>query len=75
MFEKDYPYLSSWIDTVGWIEIGTDHMSDSLLRILNEGGTVWEDSDSVSINEALEKGEKYLKEDVVEEFGIELEID
>jgi len=44
------------------------------LTIINEGGTVWEDEESNTINEALKRGEQYLKTDLVKEFGIELEI-
>ena len=70
MFGDDFPYLASWVEAIGWIELGENEMRDSLLRILNEGGMVWEDSDS--IEEALIHGEEYLKSDFSEEFGYEV---
>lgn len=73
MFEKNYPYCTAWINTVGWIELGADDESDSTIRILNEGGLVWE-NDSY-LGGALEAAEKYLKEKLPDEFGIELEIE
>lgn len=75
MFEKNFPYISSWIYTSGWIEIGSDDYSESMIRILNEGGMIWEDEESVSLNEALKRAEDYLKNQLPEEFGIELEIE
>ena len=75
MFEKKYPYISAWIYTAGWIEIGSDDYSESMLRILNEGGMIWEDDESEILNESLKKAESYLKNQLPEEFGIELEIE
>lgn len=75
MFEKHYPYVSTWIYTAGWIEFGSDDNSDSMIRILNEGGMVWEDEKSKTLDEALKKAENYLKNELPDEFGIELEIE
>ncbi len=75
MFSKEYPYVSSWISTTGWIEIGQDEYSSSMLRIINEGGIVWEDTESNTIEESLKRAEKYLKDELLEEFGFELDID
>lgn len=74
MFEKKYPYLSQWILVEGRIEFGSDYMFSSLLRLLNEGGMVWEDKESKEITEALEKAESYLKNDFSAEFGYEIEV-
>ena len=75
MFEKDYPYVSAWVYTIGWIEMGSDNYSNSMIRILNEGGLVWEDNKSQSIGEALKDAENYLKNQLPEDFGFELEIE
>lgn len=75
MFEKNYPYISSWISTSGWIEVGADENSSSMLRILDEGGMIWEDRKSKTVNETLKRAENYLKNQLPEEFGFELEID
>lgn len=54
IFEKSFPAISRWINEQGWIEIGTDENSDSLIRVINEGGLVWESTENhQSINEAL----------------------
>lgn len=41
-FEKAYPNLAYWVWSYGWIEMGEDDFSTSLIRILDEGGMVWE---------------------------------
>ena len=61
-FEKLYPQLTSWVESRGWIEIGDDGNSSSWLRILDEGGLVWESDDDKSIDQALSEAEKFLKE-------------
>lgn len=69
MFEQTYPLLTTWIECEGRIEIGADYLFDSLLRIINEGGMVWEDNNSETIDEALQNGEQYLKNEFENEFG------
>ncbi len=51
MFEKNYPLLAAWIDCEGRIELGPDHYGDSILRIINEGGLVYEDEASSTVDE------------------------
>jgi len=75
MFEKKYPYISSWIITTGWIELGEDDHSSSWVRVLNEGGLLWEDNESKSLNEALQRTESYLKNELPKEFGFKLEVE
>ena len=43
-FEKSYPNITRWVTWQGWIELGQDHYSSSLVRALDEGGMVWEGS-------------------------------
>lgn len=59
-FESHYPNLATWIrDYDGWIEIGRDGMSLSLVRVLNPGGMVWESGNGcVSIDQALEEADR-----------------
>ena len=40
-FTGKYPNLAGWIKD-GWIEIGRDGHSTSIIRVLDEGGLVWE---------------------------------
>jgi hypothetical protein len=59
-FEAHYPNLAIWIrDYEGWVEIGQDGISHSLVRVLNPGGMVWESKTSyVSIDEALAEADR-----------------
>ena len=62
-FSEIYPNIAHWIDSLGWIEIGQDEYSRSLVRLLNEGGMVWESDDTHStIDEALQALEAELVE-------------
>jgi len=40
-FTEKYPNIAGWIKD-GWIEIGRDGHSTSIIRVLDEGGLVWE---------------------------------
>jgi len=40
--EDAYPHLAAWVYERGWIEIGQDDYSRSFIRVLDEGGMVWE---------------------------------
>jgi hypothetical protein len=68
-FSQRYPHIAYWIDNQGWIEIGTDEYSDSLIRLLDEGGTWWEDEEAMSVDEALNNAEKFLTDDLPQRFG------
>jgi SOS-response transcriptional repressor LexA len=41
-FAETYPTVTAWVNTQGWIEIGQDLNSHSMVRALDEGGLVWE---------------------------------
>ena len=43
-FEESYPNIANWVKSHGWIELGPDYYSPSLVRALDEGGMVWEGS-------------------------------
>jgi hypothetical protein len=68
-FSQMYPHIAWWIDNHGWIELGTDEHSSSLIRLLDEGGTWWEDKKSKSIDKALSQAELFLTKDLPERFG------
>ena len=62
-FSGIYPNIARWIYGLGWIEIGQDEYSRSLVRLLNEGGMVWEsDAFHGTIDEALQTLEAELVE-------------
>ena len=43
-FEESYPNIANWVRLQGWIELGQDHYSSSLVSALDEGGMIWEGS-------------------------------
>lgn len=54
-FVEAYPNIAHWIDVQGWIEIGQDEYSRSLVRCLDQGGMVWESSrQHKTVDEALQ---------------------
>ena len=64
-FEKLYPHIASFVDTMGWIEVGHDYDSPltSLIRALDQGGMVWEGQDSyTTLDEAFQDLEHALAE-------------
>lgn len=74
-FSKQYPHVAWWIDNQGWIEIGTDEYSDSLIRLLDEGGMWWEDKNATTIDEALSNAEAFLAEDLPQRFGKDFKLE
>ncbi len=63
MIDNQYPALSEWIlGGSGWIELGQDEYSDSLIRILDIGGLLWEsEKDYATLAEALADVDAALK--------------
>jgi repressor LexA len=52
-FEQMYPYIAAWVQD-GYVEVGNDGYSRSFLRVLDEGGQIWESSEEyLSLDEAL----------------------
>jgi len=52
-FEAMYPTITAWVTTRGWIEIGQDDYSRSMVRALYEGGMAWEGKTAYSTLDAL----------------------
>jgi hypothetical protein len=52
-FERTYPHIARWVQSYGWIEMGADHYSRSLVRALDEGGMVWESQEDDTTLDAL----------------------
>ena len=62
-FSQIYPTIARWIEEQGWIEIGSDEYSHSLVRALDPGGLVWEStSEHKTVDEALAALEVALEE-------------
>ena len=61
--EETYPNIVHWIEAYGWVEIGRDDHSTSLVRALDEGGMVWEgDDDYETLDAAMQALEAGLAE-------------
>jgi hypothetical protein len=62
-FEKSYPNITRWVTSQGWIELGQDEYSSSLVRALDEGGMVWEGTANYgTLDEAFDALEAALAE-------------
>lgn len=60
-FARAYPLLARWIAERGWIEIGQDDCSRSLVRTLDSGGLIREGGeDAASLDAALHAAEAAL---------------
>ncbi len=74
-FSERYSHISWWIENHGYIELGTDENSDSLIRLLDEGGMWWEDRKARSIDEAMNNAENFLIKDLPDRFGKSFKLD
>ena len=62
LFEQKYPYITSWVEE-GWIEIGSDGYSSSKMRVLDEGGMIWESrKEYLSLDHALAAADNAIME-------------
>jgi hypothetical protein len=66
-FDDTYPNITYWVESLGWIEVGQDEYSTSMVRALNEGGLVWEGNDTYeTLDEAMQALERALGECIKE---------
>lgn len=69
-FEHMYPHITRWVQSYGWIEMGADHYSRSLVRALDEGGMVWESKeDDTTLDEVLQTLEAFLAQRMQEYYA------
>lgn len=60
-FATQYPYLNYWIEDWGKMETTNGDWNRPRIRLIDEGGTWYEDYESKSHEEALQKAEEYLR--------------
>jgi len=61
-FDRKYPNITNWVED-GILEIGGDEWSNSFIRVIDEGGIVWEGKQKyATLNEALRDAEKAIAE-------------
>ena len=66
-FDSKYPNITNWIENYGWIELGQDDCSSSMVRVLDEGGMVWEGKTQYkNLDELFNALEKELVEKIKE---------
>lgn len=58
---SSYPYLCYWAEDWAEMETTNGDYNQSRLTLLNEGGIVYEDKGSQSLEEAFEKAEVFLR--------------
>ncbi len=62
LFANTFPNITRWVTEQGWIEIGQNEDSKSLVRVFDPGGLVWEISGKqTSIDNMLYALENYLE--------------
>jgi hypothetical protein len=60
-FERTYSHIARWVQSYGWIAMGADHDSRSLVRALDAGGMVWESpEDDTKLDEVLQMLDAFL---------------
>ena len=69
-FEHMYPNITRWVQSYGWIEMGADYYSRSLVRALDEGGMVWESQeDATMLDEVLQILDAFLAQRIQEYYA------
>ena len=60
-FDERYPALAWWIQEGGTIELGREFYTNSLIRVLDEGGLLWESEENyASVAAALDETEAFV---------------
>lgn len=63
-FDELYPNIAWWTHSgQGWIELGRDEYSTSLIRVLDIGGMLWEGDDEYdTVTEAMEEADEFIEQ-------------
>ena len=69
-FEQASPHVTRWVKDYGWVEIGHDGMSPSLVRALDEGGLIWAgDAATEDVDGVLRTLDSVLAEWIRDQIG------
>jgi hypothetical protein len=68
IFTKQYPHIAWWVDNSGWMIVGNDEDSDSILRLIDTAGLFWEDDTSDTMDKAFDKAELFLSKALIVRF-------
>jgi hypothetical protein len=62
-FDGQYPNIAWWCQGQGWIELGRDEVSTSMIRVLDIGGMLWEGDDKYeTVDEALSEADEFIEQ-------------
>jgi hypothetical protein len=63
-FSDRYPNVAWWTQSGrGWIELGRDEYSSSMIRVLDIGGLLWEGDDEYeSAGEAMTEADNFIEQ-------------
>ena len=60
-FDDLYPHIAWWAQGGGWLELGQDEYSHSMIRVLDMGGMLWEsDEDYETVAQAMDEAEAFI---------------
>ena len=54
-FAQTSPKLARWGTTHGWLEVGDDGRRRSFVRVLDEGGLIWEGAAAATVDDVLRR--------------------
>lgn len=61
VFDDLYPNITWWADGRGWIELGRDDFSRSMIRVLDIGGMLWEGMEKYeTVAAAMDEAETFI---------------
>ena len=66
-----FPSIAKWVRRGGWIEIGDQSGCGFVVRVLDEGGLVFEDNEARTLDEAMTTLERGISEQV-DDIGVGL---
>lgn len=63
-FDDQYPNIAWWTQSGhGWIELGRDEYSSSVIRVLDIGGMLWEGDDKYeTAGEAMDEADEFIEQ-------------
>ncbi len=70
MFSKYFPAIHYFVENYGEIEIGEDEKTNSLIRLKDDGGILYEDRGSETIDDAIAEVEDFLKDYFFENYEL-----
>ncbi|MCS3662047.1 hypothetical protein [Salinibacter ruber] len=63
IFDEQYPNVAWWCQGQGWIELGRDEVSTSMIRVLDIEGLLWEgDGRYETVDEALSEADEFIEQ-------------